>query len=118
MATAFISSLAHGSPYGGSLFGYPSYWDVTLTGSDYFSGTYDAWCVNPTLFLSVGNTGTVDLYSTYSPASDYTQPNTAIPGSVFSGSTYSPGPSHSKVITDEFPAFSYGYRHPKPLACA
>jgi len=90
MATAFISSLAHGSPYGSSLFGYPSYWDVTLTGSDYFSGTYDAWCGNPTLFLSVGNTGTVDLYSTYSPASVYTQPNTAIPGSVFSGSTYSP----------------------------
>ena len=29
-----------------------------------------------------------------------------------------PGPSHSKVITDEFPAFSYGYRHPKPPACA
>ena len=28
------------------------------------------------------------------------------------------GPSHSKVITDEFPAFSYGYRHPKPPACA
>lgn len=29
-----------------------------------------------------------------------------------------PGPSHSKVITDEFPAFSYGYRHPRPPACA
>ena len=31
---------------------------------------------------------------------------------------YLPGPSHSKVITDEFPAFSYGYRHPRPPACA
>ncbi len=29
-----------------------------------------------------------------------------------------PGPSHSNVITDEFPAFSYGYRHPRPPACA
>lgn len=29
-----------------------------------------------------------------------------------------PGPSHSKVITDESPAFSYGYRHPRPPACA
>jgi hypothetical protein len=28
------------------------------------------------------------------------------------------GPSHSKVIMDESPAFSYGYRHPKPPACA
>ncbi|MCK2086709.1 hypothetical protein MXC99_00645, partial [Thauera aromatica] len=28
------------------------------------------------------------------------------------------GPSHSKVITDESPAFSYGYRHPRPPACA
>ncbi len=29
-----------------------------------------------------------------------------------------PGPSHSNVITDESPAFSYGYRHPRPPACA
>lgn len=31
---------------------------------------------------------------------------------------HKPGPSHSKVITDEFPAFSYGYRHPRRPACA
>ena len=37
------------------------------------------------------------------------QPNTKVA---------TPGPSHSKVITDEFPAFSYGYRHPRPPACA
>lgn len=88
MATAFISSLAHGSPYGSSLFGYPSYWDVTLTGSDYFSGTYDAWCVNPTQFLTPSNTGYVELYPTYLPSSGYTQPNSLIPASVFSRSNY------------------------------
>lgn len=35
-----------------------------------------------------------------------------------SGPLLESGPSHSNVITDEFPAFSYGYRHPKPPACA
>ena len=29
-----------------------------------------------------------------------------------------PGPPHSPIITAESPAFSCGYRHPRPPACA
>lgn len=48
----------------------------------------------------------------------FAQSSTTVIASLLGEQGEETGPSHSNVITDEFPAFSYGYRHPRPPACA